>query len=151
MSETKKIVEKHKKYIMQFPEGTSAEKQGEYLKKVEEKMDSGDRFVVIDPKIKVYESSSKEEITEITPDAPKTEEVKEDGKATTEEAKATESPAESPAAQNDAPAAKPESTTESSNASESKVTIEKVESDPEPEPKPEDHPMIAGNEGKSNE
>jgi len=54
IDEDKKYVTKAGKYIFQFPEGISAEKQSEYMQKVDEELKKYDR-VVIDPKVRLYE------------------------------------------------------------------------------------------------
>ena len=59
-------VRKDRKYIVQFPEGTTVEAQTIAVNKMEESLKSEDRFTVVDPRIKFIDA---EKVTE-TPDAP---------------------------------------------------------------------------------
>lgn len=71
------LIYKNRKYMFQFPENVSSEKQKEYMDIVNKKFDSDD-FVVIDPKIKVYPKH--DSYTESKIDEPKKEEKKEESK-----------------------------------------------------------------------
>jgi len=155
-----KIIEKDKRYMVQFPEGTSSEKQAEYMGKVQEKLKS-EQFVVIDPKIKLYDPVEREEV-----------QVKEDPKTPVKEPvnvdntnKPADVPTDNGASDNDKKAetdgntpsedTKTESKTEDNKVEETKVdnkvTIEKVEV---PAPQKEENILIdesLGREGNVDE
>jgi len=74
-------IRKDRKYILQFPEGTTIEEQKMAISKMEESLKSEDKFTVIDPRIKIYEAekvieevdndSSNDAPTDAPTDAPK--------------------------------------------------------------------------------
>jgi len=49
-------IRKDRKYIVQFPEGTSVEAQTIAVNKMEESLKSEDRFTVVDPRIKFIDA-----------------------------------------------------------------------------------------------
>lgn len=55
------VITKTSKFIIQFPENVTVEKQAEYMQKVEEALKNNDR-VVIDPKVKIFVQEQKEEV-----------------------------------------------------------------------------------------
>ena len=90
-------IRKDRKYIVQFPEGTSVEAQTIAVNKMEESLKSEDRFTVVDPRIKFIKA---EDVTE-TVETPVADAVK-DAEA------AIETPAvETPAVETPAPVVEP--------------------------------------------
>ena len=129
-------IEKNKKYMLQFPEDVSTDKQAEYLKKLDSKLQT-DRFVVVDSKIKVFPATESETKEEEKKDVPKTGDNKEPtGETKTEEGKESKEENKQPEEK------KSETNTENDkdkkdgdSGSEGGVTIDKVEA---PIPKKED-------------
>lgn len=130
-------IEKNKKYMLQFPEHVTTDKQEEYLKKLDSKLQT-DRFVVVDSKIKVFPASesiqTKDE--EEKNDVPKTGDNKEPtGETKTEEGKETK---EANKTTEKTPETKPEDDKDkkdSDSGTEGGITIDKVEA---PMPKKEE-------------
>ncbi len=63
----KTIVEKNRKYMLQFPEGTNTDKQTEYFGKLNAALEK-DQFVAVDPKIKVFPATDSHVVEEEIPD-----------------------------------------------------------------------------------
>ena len=63
----KEIIERNRKYLFQFPEGTSGEKQEEYFTKLNKALEK-DSFVAVDPKIKILPASDSHLVETEIPD-----------------------------------------------------------------------------------
>jgi hypothetical protein len=128
---TQQTIEKHKKYLFQFPEGTETEKQVEYLKKINDSLESND-YVAVDPKIKIYEAAINKKGGDINENNVKDVEV-----FTEKKSEVTGEEQEQPVSDSQV-----NQTNQSEHKNTGEVTIEKVESTPVNQPE-EEHPFMS--------
>ena len=147
--ESKNQIERNKKYLFKFPEGTTSEKQAEYLQKVSEKLKT-EQFVAIDPKIGIFPATESNEVKEnVKQDETKTSAV-DDSKSAESDSKPEETADKSEGTTDNveekttaAVEEQPKTEEPKTETSQEKVTIEKVEQEPKPEEaKDEDHPLM---------
>lgn len=137
--ETKKYIEKNKKYLFSFPEGTTAEKQAEYLQKVSEKLKT-DQFVAIDPKIRIHAATEQQEVIEDVKETKTPNDKMDDKKTETDDSKDKETNTTSKGTTETTP--DPKETTPTEEVKTDKVTIEKIEVPAKEETPKEDHPFL---------
>ncbi len=117
------IIEKNRKYLFQFPDEVSSEKQAEYLNKVNKELETND-FVAIDPKVKIYPKS---DISR--------KEIKEDKKVTDKKPDEKEEPKDTKSSESTEKKEGNKSNDESTDADNAKE--DKTEEKPEDEAKPD--------------